>query len=187
MYFIIDSQADIQQYTPDLKQKSVTIQVLKAIGIGAAVVGIVAAIVFAPKALHALAEPLPPEIASTFAQRRIYGHHVERGYDRPLLFGSRFPAVGRFLTNADSVAQILSPFSTSLALNLPEFATAETLNAFTIPTGTTIFTGGVAGRADTATQIFIQDQGSLPPTTPLRVAITHVSGYRELSGATGGL
>jgi hypothetical protein len=69
--------------------------------------------------------------------------------------GGRFPTVGRFLTNADTVAQIVSPFSASLALNLREFATAETLNAFTVPTGTTIFTGGVAGGADTATQIFI--------------------------------
>ena len=72
-------------------------------------------------------------------------------------------AVGRFLTTADNVSQISSPVSASIALNRPANATAETLNAFVIPARTTIFTGGVAGGADTAVQSFIRDSSVLIP------------------------
>jgi hypothetical protein len=71
--------------------------------------------------------------------------------------------VGRFLTTADTVSQISSPVSASIALALPEGATAATLNTFIIPAGTRIFTGGVAGGADSATQIFLQNASVLIP------------------------
>ena len=77
--------------------------------------------------------------------------------------GGASGATGRFLTTADTVGQISSPAAASIALRLPVGATAETLNTFTIPAGTRIFTGGVAGGADTATQIFIQNPGVLIP------------------------
>jgi hypothetical protein len=67
------------------------------------------------------------------------------------------------LTNADTVAQISSPQSASIALKLPAYNTAQELNTFVIPAGTRIYYGGVAGGADTATQIFIQDSTVLIP------------------------
>lgn len=45
--------------------------------------------------------------------------------------------------------------------SLPAGATAEQLNAWVIPKGTTIFYGRVAGGGPTATQIFIQDADAL--------------------------
>jgi RHS repeat-associated protein len=56
MSFITDSQADIQQFTPHQQQKSHAIEILEAIGVGVAVVGIAAAVIFAPEALPALVE-----------------------------------------------------------------------------------------------------------------------------------
>ena len=72
-------------------------------------------------------------------------------------------AVGRFLTTADTVSTISSPVSASIALNLPEGATAVVLNRFLIPAGTEIFTGGVAGGADTEIQIFLNNPSVLIP------------------------
>jgi hypothetical protein len=56
MSFITDSQSDIQQFTPHQQQKSHAIEILEAIGVGVAVVGIAAAVIFAPEALPALVE-----------------------------------------------------------------------------------------------------------------------------------
>ena len=75
--------------------------------------------------------------------------------------GGISPPAGRFLTTGDTVSQISSPVSASIALNLPEGATANILNTFIIPAGTRIFTGGVAGGADTATQVFSSDPSVL--------------------------
>jgi hypothetical protein len=46
---------------------------------------------------------------------------------------------------------------------LPVGATASELNSFIIPAGTRILSGGVAGGADTATQIFIEDTSVFIP------------------------
>ncbi|MBF6570934.1 MAG: RHS repeat-associated core domain-containing protein [Candidatus Binataceae bacterium] len=72
MSFITDSQADIQQFTPDLKQKSTTLEVLKYVALGAAVVGIAAAIVFQPEVGIPLAADLleegAPELAGSVGE-----------------------------------------------------------------------------------------------------------------------
>ena len=70
---------------------------------------------------------------------------------------------GSYLTTGETVAQISSPQSASIALNLPVYNTASQLDAFVIPTGTRIYYGGVAGGADTATQIFVNDATVLMP------------------------
>jgi RHS repeat-associated protein len=109
------------------------------------------------------AEALSPEIASTFAN----GEYTVTTLSEPMIAfrfsGGTSPAVGNFLTDADTVAQISSPVSASIALNLPATNSAETLNTFLIPAGSTIYTGGVAGGADTATQIYIQNSSLLMP------------------------
>jgi len=106
---------------------------------------------------------LPANVAATFSggqyaltilQEEMVAYRYSGGVSAP---------VGNFLTTADTVSQISSPVSASIALRLPVGATAETLNAFRIPAGTQIFTGGVAGGADTATQIFIQNPSVVIP------------------------
>ncbi|MEI8288180.1 MAG: RHS repeat-associated core domain-containing protein [Verrucomicrobiota bacterium] len=144
--------------------------VLSAVGIndpmmlgpaGGAVEGEMAAL----RGLGALAAEttLPANIASTFSrgaytstilQEDMIAYRYSGGMSRP---------TGQFLTTADTVSQISSPVSASIALNLPAGATAQTLNTFTIPAGTRIFSGSVAGGADTATQIFIQNPSVLIP------------------------
>jgi len=87
---------------------------------------------------------------------------IAGGYHGGYSGGVSQPA-GSYLTTAETVSQISSPVSASVALNLPAGATAETLNSFIIPSGTRIFTGGVAGGADSATQIFIRNPNVLIP------------------------
>ena len=106
---------------------------------------------------------LSPEIASTFANGGYTATTLAEDMTAYRYSGGVSGAYGRFLTDAATVGQISSPVSASIALNLPVGATAETLNAFTIPAGTTIFTGGVAGGADSALQIFIQNSSVLIP------------------------
>jgi hypothetical protein len=98
---------------------------------------------------------LSPEIASTFANGEYTATTLTEEMTAYRYSGGVSSATGRFLTDAATVNQISSPVSASIALNLPVGATAETLNVFTIPAGTTIYTGGVAGKADTALQIFV--------------------------------
>jgi hypothetical protein len=81
MSFITDSQADIQQFTPHQQQKSHAIEILEAIGVGVAVVGIAAAVIFAPEALPALVEAgeaLVPMADAAYAGtiRTIAGYEV---------------------------------------------------------------------------------------------------------------
>ncbi|MBK7364269.1 MAG: hypothetical protein IPI97_04470 [Nitrosomonas sp.] len=57
--------------------------------------------------------------------------------------------------------QINNPRDAERVLNLPEGATAETLNKFTLPKGTEIFVGRVKGGTPGATQIFIKNPSIL--------------------------
>lgn len=107
------------------------------------------------------ASTLSPNIAATFSGGQYTSIVLDEDMIAYRYSGGVSQPIGSFLTTADTVSQISSPVSASIALNLPEGATAETLNTFTIPAGTRIFLGGVAGGADTATQIFIQDPSVL--------------------------
>ncbi|QPJ61245.1 MAG: hypothetical protein G3M70_04820 [Candidatus Nitronauta litoralis] len=64
---------------------------------------------------------------------------------------------GRFLTTRQTLRQIDSPQDAQRVLQLPEGATADTLNKFTIPKDTEIFVGRVKGGPSGATQVFIKD------------------------------
>jgi RHS repeat-associated protein len=111
----------------------------------------------------AAAEALSPEVAATFSNGEYTAITLAEDLTAFRYSGGTTPNVGRFLTTSDTVAQISSGVSASIALNLPANATAATLNVFTIPAGTTIFMGGVAGGAESAIQIFIQDASVLIP------------------------
>ena len=109
------------------------------------------------------ADGLSPEIGATFSGGQYTSTVLEESMTAYRYSGGVSGATGKFLTTADTVSQISSPAAASIALNLPPGATAETLKAFTIPAGTRIFTGGIAGGADTATQIFMENPGVLIP------------------------
>jgi hypothetical protein len=109
------------------------------------------------------AKGLAPEIVATFQGGKYTSTVLRESMTAYRYSGGVSSAGGRFLTTADTVTQISSPAAASIVLRLPVGATAETLNTFTIPAGTRIFTGGVAGGADTATQIFIEDPSVLVP------------------------
>ncbi len=109
------------------------------------------------------AESVAPDIAATFSGGKFTSTVLQDSMTAYRYSGGVSGATGRFLTTADTVSQISSPAAASIALKLPVGATAEALNTFTIPAGTRIFTGGVAGGADTATQIFIENPGVLIP------------------------
>jgi hypothetical protein len=115
---------------------------------------------------NAIAGTLSSEIAGTFAGRSYTSTVLQAPMTAYRYSGGVSAATGRFLTTAETVSQISSPAAASIALRLPVGATAETLNTFAIPAGTRIFTGGVAGGADTATQIFIRNPGVLVPAPP---------------------
>lgn len=106
---------------------------------------------------------LSRELAGTFSRGKYMSAVLQQDMVAYRYSGGISPAAGRFLTTADTVSQISSPAAASIALHLPENATAQTLNTFTIPAGTRIFMGGVAGGADTATQILIHDPSVLIP------------------------
>ncbi len=106
---------------------------------------------------------LPANIAATFSGGRYASTVLQNNMTAYRYSGGVSGPVGSFLTTGETISQISSPVSASIALRLPVGATAETLNTFTIPAGTRIFTGGVAGGADTASQIFIQNPSVLIP------------------------
>ena len=106
---------------------------------------------------------LSSDIVATFSGGKYTSTVLQQDLTAYRYSGGISQASGRFLTTADTVSQISSPVSASIALNLPVGATAQTLNAFTIPAGTQIFTGGVAGGADTVIQIFIHNPSVLIP------------------------
>jgi hypothetical protein len=106
---------------------------------------------------------LSGEISRTFAGGK-YGMRVLQQDSVAYRYsGGISPPVGRFLTTRQTVGQIASPGAAQRVLNLPPGATAEQLNTFVIPRGTTIYYGRIAGRGDQATQIFIEDASVLRP------------------------
>ena len=105
----------------------------------------------------------PPNIAATFSGGQYTSTVLEQDMIAYRYSGGVSQALGNYLTTAETVSQISSPVSARIALNLPEGATADVLNAFIIPSGTQIFIGGVAGGADSAIQIFILDWSVLSP------------------------
>ena len=70
--------------------------------------------------------------------------------------GGESEDVGRFLTTRQTALRISNPGEAMTELNLPNGSTAERLNSFIIPKGTTIQVGRVAGGGQTATQIFVR-------------------------------
>jgi hypothetical protein len=106
---------------------------------------------------------LSDEIARTFAGGRYHSRVLQQDVVAYRYSGGTSPAPGRFLTTSQTVEQIGSPAAAQRALSLPAGATAEQLNAFVIPRGTTIYYGRVAGGGERATQIFIQDASVLRP------------------------
>jgi RHS repeat-associated protein len=106
---------------------------------------------------------LGPGVAASFSRGTLQSTIL-----RNTMLGFRYSSpgvdrVGSYLTTTDIVAQISSPQAASIALKLPAYNTAQELNAFVIPAGTRIYSGGVAGGADTATQIFVEDATVLVP------------------------
>jgi RHS repeat-associated protein len=130
---------------------------------GQIAMGVLAAVPLGEGVAAKGAGALSSEITSTFANGEYTATTLTEGMTAYRYSGGVSAASGRFLTDAATMGQISSPVSAGIALNLPLGATAETLNVFTIPAGTTIFTGGVAGGADTALQIFIQNPSVLIP------------------------
>ena len=106
---------------------------------------------------------LSDDIARTFAGGKYHTKVLHQDVVVYRYSGGTSSASGRFLTTERTVAQIGSPVAARGVLNLPPGATAEQLNAFVIPRGTTIYYGRVAGGGDGATQIFIEDIGVLRP------------------------
>jgi hypothetical protein len=104
---------------------------------------------------------LSDDIARTFAGGRYHSRALQHDVVAYRYSGGTSGAQGRFLTTRQSVEQIGSPAAAQRALNLPAGATAEQLNAFVIPRGTTIYYGRVAGGGERATQIFVQDSSVL--------------------------
>ncbi len=102
-------------------------------------------------------------IASTFANGEYTASTLSEDMTAFRFSGGVSQPVGSFLTTGETVSGISSPVSASMQLALPEGATADTLNTFTIPAGTQIFTGGISGGAEGATQIYIQNPSVLIP------------------------
>jgi hypothetical protein len=106
---------------------------------------------------------LGPSVRETFTPGTIQSMILKKSLLAFRYTSDGMEAAGSFLTTADTVAQISSRQSASIALRLPAYNTAEQLNAFVIPAGTRIYYGGVARGADVATQIFIDDPTVLIP------------------------
>ncbi|MFZ1217893.1 MAG: RHS repeat-associated core domain-containing protein, partial [Chthoniobacterales bacterium] len=104
---------------------------------------------------------LSPEIAATFSEGQYTSTVLKTNMVAYRYSGGVSGEIGRFLTNAETVNQISSSAAASIALRLPVGAAAEALNTFIIPAGTRIFTGGVAGGATGAMQIFIKNASIL--------------------------
>jgi hypothetical protein len=110
---------------------------------------------------NATATGLSGAIARTFAGGRYHTRVLQQDVVAYRYSGGTSSARGHFLTTEQTVGQIGSPGAARATLNLPSGATAEQLNLFVIPKGTTIYYGRVAGGGDTATQIFIDDAAVL--------------------------
>ena len=104
---------------------------------------------------------LSDDIARTFAGGRYHAKVLEQDVIAYRYSGGVSGGPGRFLTTRQTVSRIESPAAAQRALSLPPGATAQQLNSFVIPKGTTIYYGRVASGGETATQIFIQDASVL--------------------------
>jgi RHS repeat-associated protein len=91
----------------------------------------------------------------TFARGTIQSTVLRRPMTVFRYWGGESRIYGNYLATADTVSQISSPNAASIALALPEGNTAATLSRFTIPAGARVWTGGIAGGADTATQVYV--------------------------------
>jgi hypothetical protein len=109
------------------------------------------------------ATSLPADIAASFRGGNYSSHVLQSDVVAYRFSGGVSEPTGRFLTTQQTVRWIGTPDEAIRALNLPPGATAQQLNAFTIPKGTQIFYGRVEGGAQGATQIFIRDRGVLVP------------------------
>lgn len=104
---------------------------------------------------------LTEEVGSTFANSSYRTITLKSDVAAYRYSGGTTDPVGRFLTTRQTVGRISSPGDAQRMLNLPAGNTAETLNVFIIPKGTTIFVGRVAGGGQRATQIFIKNPSVL--------------------------
>ena len=100
---------------------------------------------------------VPIETFSGSIKRRVLRHDT----DAYRFSGGISDPKGRFLTTRHTLRQINTSKDAQSVLNLPEGATAVTLNKFTIPKGTEIFVGRVKGGTSGATQVFIKDPSIL--------------------------
>ena len=98
---------------------------------------------------------LGPAIRVTFTRGTIQSTVLRKPMIVSRYWGGESRMYGSYLTTADTVTQISSPNAASIALALPEGNTAATLSRFTIPTGTRVWTGGIANGADSATQVYV--------------------------------
>jgi RHS repeat-associated protein len=99
-------------------------------------------------------------IANTFAGR-IRSVVLQSDVTAFRYWGGQSQQVGRWLTTRQTVGQIASPADAVRLLNLPAANTAENLSTFTIPKGTEIFIGRVAGGGAKATQIYVPNPSVL--------------------------
>lgn len=104
---------------------------------------------------------LTEDVASTFANSEYRTITLQSDVTAYRYSGGSSRPIGSFLTTQQTVRQISSPLEARQLLSLPPGATAETLNVLTIPKGTTIFVGRVAGGGPRATQIFVSNPGVL--------------------------
>jgi RHS repeat-associated protein len=100
---------------------------------------------------------LGPAVRATFAQGTIQSTVLQRPMTVFRFWGGRSPQISPYFTTADTVTQISSPEAARIALNLPGSNLATQLDGFVIPAGTRIYYGGIAGGADTATQVYIMN------------------------------
>jgi RHS repeat-associated protein len=100
---------------------------------------------------------LGPSVRATFAGGTIQSTVLQRPMTVFRYWGGRSPQISPYFTTADTVTQISSPEAARIALNLPGSNLATQLDTFVIPAGTRIYYGGIAGGADTATQVYVMN------------------------------
>jgi RHS repeat-associated protein len=104
---------------------------------------------------------LPEEVANSFRNARYRTKVLREDVEAYRYSGGISAPRGRYLTTRKTVDRINSPTQAKEALNLPSQATAEQLNTFVIPKGTTIHYGRIEGGSSNATQIFLEDPSVL--------------------------
>ena len=104
---------------------------------------------------------LADDIVRTFRDRAYKTRVLQSNVRAYRYSGGVSPAKGSWLTTRQTVSQIATPANAQKLLNLPSGATAETLNTFVIPKGTTLYMGRVAGGGAKATQVFIENPNLL--------------------------